>query len=277
MAARAMAVARYTLVEMWRRRVVLVFVVIGLVLSAALGIIPLVAPGFHSGEDRSLFLLNSLSRSAALAVEICAFAVGMTVINHDLDSGAIVAIFAKPVSRLAYATGKLGAAVVVLLLVDVIIAAGSMLVVAINGGGHMAVLFWFYAVTAANMLLVMVLVMILTVYLNNIVAAVIVFVFTFVQDFVGSAHAMVVNAVVTNGVLKAVINGFYWVLPHPLASNLQRDIIETEIRLSQIGFRGRSPLDSIPGASGNGDIAYWLAYLAVLCVILYVALRRKQV
>jgi ABC-type transport system involved in multi-copper enzyme maturation permease subunit len=277
MASRAMAVARYTLVELWRRRVVLVFVVIALVLTAGLGIIPLVAPGFQTGEDRSLFLLTSLSRSAALAVEICAFAVGMTVINHDLDSGAIVAIFAKPVSRLAYAGGKLGAAAVALLFVDVIIAAGSMLVVALNGGGHMAVLFWFYAVTVANMLLVMVLVMILTVYLNNIVAAVIVFVFTFVQDFIGAAHAMVVNHVLSNAWLNAVINIFYWVLPHPLASNLQRDIIETQIRLSEARFEGRSPLDSIPGASGNGDIVYWLAYLAVLCVLLYLAVRRKQV
>ncbi len=43
------------------------------------------------------------------------FAVGMTVINHDLDSGAVVSIFAKPVSRAAYTAGKMLAAVSLLL------------------------------------------------------------------------------------------------------------------------------------------------------------------
>ena len=42
------------------------------------------------------------------------FAIGMTVINHDLDSGAIVAILAKPVTRLGYAVGKLAAALFLL-------------------------------------------------------------------------------------------------------------------------------------------------------------------
>jgi hypothetical protein len=36
-------------------------------------------------------------------------------------------------------------------------------------------------------------------------------------------------------------------------------------------------LSRIPGASGSGDAVYWLAYLLVVCAILYVALRRKQV
>jgi hypothetical protein len=36
-------------------------------------------------------------------------------------------------------------------------------------------------------------------------------------------------------------------------------------------------LARIPGASGTGDVVYWLAYLFVVCAILYVSLRLKQV
>jgi hypothetical protein len=36
-------------------------------------------------------------------------------------------------------------------------------------------------------------------------------------------------------------------------------------------------LARIPGASSSGEVVYWFAYLTVICALLYVALRRKQV
>ena len=41
---------------------------------------------------------------------LIAFAIGMTAIYHDLESGAAVGIFSKPVSRLSFTAGKLAAA-----------------------------------------------------------------------------------------------------------------------------------------------------------------------
>jgi len=282
MADRALAVAMYTVLELSRRRLLLVFVLIGLLLTAGLGIAPLVIPGAPTGESRVLFLLNALSGTVALAVEICAFAVGMTVINHDLDSGAIVAILAKPVSRLAYAAGKLGAATLLLLLLVAIFAAGTLGLIAINGGGHTEVLLWFFAATAANVVLLMVLVMILTVYINNIVAAVIVFIFSFVQGIVLQLHTLVQNRVIENARGGAAINVAYWVFPHQLVSNLPREIITLSLRNRPApprppGARTFDVLSGVPGASSTGEIAFWFAYLALLCALLYLALRRKQV
>ena len=279
----ALAVTRYTLTELYRRRVILVFVVIGLLLTIALGVIPFLAPAgsFPTGEDRSLFLLNALSSTTSLAIEVCAFAVGMTIINHDLDSGAIIAIFAKPISRLDYTIGKLLSGAVLLIAVDSLIAAGSILLVALNGGGHIETLFWFYVVTAANVVLFMVLLMILTVYLNNIVSAVIVIVYSFLQSFVLTLHTLVQNHFFSNSLLEAVINFFYWAFPHPLLSNLQRDIVQTQLRLNPLpdNPNGRSfdILSTVPGPSSIGEVLFWFAYLIALCALLYLAVRRKQV
>jgi ABC-type transport system involved in multi-copper enzyme maturation permease subunit len=283
----AIAVARYTLLELSRRRLLLVFVGIAVFLTAGLGIAPLFLPGINSVDERAVFVLGGISRVDGLAIELCAFAIGMTVINHDLDSGAIVAILAKPVTRLSYAVGKLAAALSLLLLLVSVFTAGSVLVVALDGGGHVAVLFWFFATNAANFMLLMVLVMILTVYLNNVVAAAIVVAFSFVQNQVSILHEMVQSNVMSDHILRPVIDTFYWLVPHQLLSNLDRDIAIANFNANcATGCPGMRPspaqyladeLSRIPGASGSGDAVYWLAYLVVVCAILYVALRRKQV
>ncbi len=278
---KAYAVARYTLLEISRRRLLLLFVIVGALLTVGLGLFPNVVPGFRTNEDKVIFILSVLPGPVALAVELCAFGIGMTVINHDLDSGSIVAILAKPVTRVAYTVGKLGAALAVLIVIGAVFTAGSTFATWIHAGSEASVTFWFFAASVANFLLLAVLVMVLTVYLNNIIAAGIVVAFSFVQNNVSSLHAMVQSKVITNQLADAAINFFYWVVPHPLASNLQRETAtldfvqhppppEAHRTLADI-------LASIPSASGSGEIIYWLAYLAVLCVILYVAVRRKQV
>jgi ABC-type transport system involved in multi-copper enzyme maturation permease subunit len=283
----AIAVARYTLLELSRRRLLLVFAGIAVLLTAGLGLAPLFLPGMSSADDRAVFVLGGISRVDGLAIELCAFAIGMTVINHDLDSGAIVAILAKPVTRLSYALGKLAAALFLVLLIVGVFTAGSLLVVALDGGGHANVLFWFFATNAANFMLLMVLVMILTVYLNNIVAAAIVVAFSFVQNQVSILHTMVQSNVITDHILRPAVEAFFSVVPHQLLSNLDRDIAIANFNANcATGCPGMKPspalyladqLSRIPGASGSGDAVYWLAYLLVVCAILYVALRRKQV
>jgi ABC-type transport system involved in multi-copper enzyme maturation permease subunit len=282
---RAFAVARYTLLELARRRLLLVFVAVAIFLTAGIGLAPFVLPGFKTAEERTLFALAGITRVDGIAIELCAFAVGMVVINHDLESGAIVAILAKPVTRLAYAAGKLGSALFILLLIDALFTAGSMMVVELNGGGHTAVMFWFFAASSANALLLMVLVMLLTVHLNNVVAAAIVVAFSFVQSQVSDLHAMVQSNLIT-GTFAGLVNTVWWTVPHQLLSNLQRDIAITTLHVSCMDGCPALPdpqkylaqeLARIPGASSGGDIVYWFAYVVALCAVLYLVLRRKQV
>src|SRR5205085_12037561 len=126
---KALAVGRYTLLELNRRRIVLVLVLVSAALVARTGLAPHLLPGFRTDDDRTQFILETLSRVVGLTVTLCAYAVGMTVINHDLDSGTAVGLFAKPISRVAYAAGKLLTAGGLVLTVAAILGGGAVLLV----------------------------------------------------------------------------------------------------------------------------------------------------
>jgi ABC-type transport system involved in multi-copper enzyme maturation permease subunit len=231
----------------------------------------------RTDNDRLIVILTALDGTVPYALTLCAFAVGMTVINHDLDSGAVVSIFAKPCPRASYTAGKLLAALLLLLSIAAIFTVGSLLVVAVTGGGVYQVVFWTCAALAANIVLLMLLVMVLTVYINNVIAAAIVLVFHFIAGNVLILHAMAQNNVITDSIAKALIKVVYWGVPHELTSTLQRQILELQIGTGIVRFRGSSPLDRLPVASGSADIAFWLAYVVAIALILFWSVRRKQV
>ncbi|HEX2682141.1 MAG TPA: ABC transporter permease subunit, partial [Candidatus Dormibacteraeota bacterium] len=249
----------------------------GLLLMAGIAVAPYVLPGNAAATDKLIVSLRGLSEIVPTALLLCSLAIGMTVINHDLDSGAVVSIFAKPVSRESYTAGKLLAALSLVLLIAAIFAAGSMIVLAIDGGQAYNVVFWECAVLAANAVLLMLLVMALTVYVNNVIAGAIVLAFNFVASRVLDLHAMVVNGTITNHTFTAIANAVYWVVPHELTSNLQRTILQLRLDSHELVVRGFDPFKDVPGASSTVDIAFWLGYVILICALLFFAMRRKQV
>src|SRR5207245_10050010 len=102
-----------------------------------------------------------------------AIAISVSLISQDLDSGAVVSIFSKPVSRLAYALGKLIAAILALLVIILILGIGTQLVVLVNGGGHEGSVLQTFLLIGANQLTQMLLILILTSVMNNVGAAII--------------------------------------------------------------------------------------------------------
>lgn len=280
-----LAVARYTLLELARRRLLVVIVAIGGVLTAGIGLAPHFLPGVQTHHDGVVVLLTGLQGVVPTAMTLCAFAVGMTVINHDLDSGAVVSIFAKPISRPSYTGGKLIAATELLLLIAAIFTVGSLIVVAANGGSVYGVVFWTCAALAANIVLLMLLVMILTVYINNVVAAALVLVFNYLAAQLIALHAMVEHNVITDSIARALINVAYWGVPHELISNLQRTILQMQLDTKDLVIGAScsgngscsNPLDRVPGASGTVDVIFWAGYLVALSLVLFRAVRRKQV
>jgi ABC-type transport system involved in multi-copper enzyme maturation permease subunit len=275
--AQALAVARYTLVEMTRRRVLVVIVAIGVALMGGIAYAPHVLAQ-PTAKDGLIVMLTALAGVVPYAVTLCAFVVGMTVINHDLDSGAAVSIFAKPVARSSYTAGKLIASLSLLLLIASIFTAGSLLVVAANGGTVYGVVFWTLAAVTANVVLLMLLVMVLTVYLNNVVSAAIVLVFNYVAGQVINLHAMVQHNVITDAIGKVIVNIAYWGVPHELTSSLQRQILQLQIDTGETRFGpGANPIDRLPDASGAVDIWFWFAYIVAISVVLLWSVRRRQV
>jgi ABC-type transport system involved in multi-copper enzyme maturation permease subunit len=278
------AVARYTLVEMSRRRLLVALVAVAVALVVVLGIAPLILPGFRTGTQRSYFLLSSLNGVIGFFFLISGFAIAMTVIYNDLDSGAAVGIFVKPISRLQYTVGKAAATVIVLALLTAVLALLTVGLLLINGGtGYdYGAVFTNLLAGTANILVLVVLVMALASVMNNVVAAIIGFVVYEVFGAVSTLHALVANHTLTASPWAGIINVLYWLVPHSLISSLPREVIRIGLAAGIIpattrAGRPTNPYASVPAPSGVSDILFWAAYCLVIGALLYLAIRRRQV
>ncbi|MDQ6721191.1 MAG: hypothetical protein M3003_10420 [Candidatus Dormibacteraeota bacterium] len=299
----ALAVARYTVLELSRRRILLVFFVIGILGIAAIGvalkIISNVSPAnvSFSGPDGStqvdptklarlteLTFVTQLIGVVGFFALLIAFAIGMTAIYHDLESGAAVGIFSKPVSRLAFTAGKVLAAVAALVVIVGLLSLETRLVMTLFGGGLEGAL-WVETVAAvANAALLMLIVLALSTWMNNIIAAVVAFVYNFVASIVVALHGQLVGGGLgDNAIVKAVLNTAYWLVPHQLRSDAQRQLAQAEFDLfSSQAPAGQGPskgdfINSVPGGSDIQDIIWWVFLVVLMATLVYIAVRRRQV
>jgi ABC-type transport system involved in multi-copper enzyme maturation permease subunit len=284
----AYAVAVFTLRELARRRVLWVLLALALALVALLGLLPFYL--IKASGDRALFILQSLPGVVSNFSLLCAAIIGMSVIYHDLESGAAVALFSKPLSRLAYTAGKVAAAVLAVALVVGSLAAGSQLLVALNGVGYQSLLWVYFASIAANLLLLLLLVMLFTTFMNNLIAAVVGFVIYSIGGGVAWFHALAQAGAIPNGAAVQVINVAFWILPRTLTTNYTAEVFRLAFKLHPPPPGAGSPTyvisDSgqqvfnghvISTVSGASDVAYLAAYLVILSLILYWGVRRRQV
>ena len=290
-----LAVARYTLLELSRRRILLVFFVVGAVGIVLLGIFLKIATSLATrGTTQSAngatqldpaqmnqlleavfvsYLLGALGIFALLI----AFAIGMTTIYHDLESGTAVSLFSKPISRLAYTIGKISAAVAALVLVVGVLGIEARLAMLLFGGGLEGALTAEVLAVVANTVVVMLIVLALSTWMNNIIAAVVAFIYyDVVAALVVTIRNLAHQGVIDNGLLKGVFDVLYWVVPHELTSSASGDIVR-RIQASGGGSANAATLAAIPSASGAGDILWWAFVVIVFASLVYVAVRRRQV
>jgi ABC-type transport system involved in multi-copper enzyme maturation permease subunit len=287
----ALAVTRYTLLELSRRRILLVFAVIGALGIVALGVglklLYEVAAANRFGNDRvdptllakflELQFVTYVVQALGLFALLIAFAIGMTAIYHDLESGAAVSIFSKPVTRLAFTSGKVGAAIVGLIIVVGLLAVETRIVMLLFGGGLENALTGEILAVVANVLVVMLIVLALSTWMNNIVAAVVAFIYTnVVEGVIVTVHRLADQGVMGNDIVKYIFDVLYWLVPHPLYSSATGDLIRGQMQMSG-GPVSNQITASIPPASGAGDVAWWAATMVVFCALLYYAVRRRQV
>jgi ABC-type transport system involved in multi-copper enzyme maturation permease subunit len=301
----AAAVARYTLVELSRRRILLVFFIIGAVGIALIGIgLKVFSSAFNSvvitGPNGTapdpaklqrafeLGFVNDLIGALGFFALLVAFGIGMTVIYHDLDSGAAVSIFSKPVSRAAFTAGKVAAAIVAMIAIVGILSLEARLMMLLFGTGGLGGALWIETVAqVANAITVMLLVVALSTWMNNIVAAIVAFVYNGVAGFVVLLHSQLVAGFLgDNQVLKVGLNVVYWLVPHPLMSDARRQIALAQFELfsaldtSTPSGQGPTPeqiVAGVPGASGAADIIWWVFVACLFAVAVYYAVRRRQV
>ena len=290
-----LAVARYTLVELTRRRILLVFFAIGavgtLLLGVGLKIIYSVAgatsfAGRAEDPARLQHLLEAsfisdLYGALGIFALLIAFAIGMTAIYHDLDSGAAVSIFSKPLTRIAFTAGKVGAAVAALVVIVGVLAVEARLVMLLFSsalsGSLPDSLTGEVIATLANTVLLMLLVLALSTVMNNIVAATVAFVYyDVVTGVIVAVHTLTHSAGFDNAVLRGVFDVLYWLVPHELISSAPGDLARAELTLSS-SAQSAQTLALIPPASGAGDILWWAFLVVVLAAACYLAVRRRQV
>jgi len=215
---------------------------------------------------------------------LIAFAIGMTVIYHDLESGSAVSIFSKPVSRFAFSVGKIAAAAVAMIVIVGVLSIEARLVMLLFGGGLEQALWLETLASLANAVALMLLVLALSTWMNNIVAAVVAFVYNFVGSIVVSLHQQLdAGNLGNNQVVHLVLTIFYWLVPHGLRSDAQREIAKKSFEIFSTGDAGPnrpSPdqiIAGIPGASSFTDILWWIFVVAVFASLVYFAVRRRQV
>lgn len=296
----SLAVVRYTLLELSRRRLLLVFFLVGAGGIALLGAVLKIAvsviganvvvsgpPGTPQPDPAQvqqvieLGFVSDLIGVLAFFSLLIAFAIGMTVIYHDLESGSAVSIFSKPVSRLAFTVGKIGAAVVAMIVIVGVLSLEARLVMLLFGGGLEQALWVETLASLANAVALMLLVLALSTWMNNIVAAVVAFVYNVIASIVVSLHQQLdAGNLGDNQVIHAVLTVFYWLVPHALRSDAQREIAMRSFGIFDTGPKG-PPADQIvagiPGASSVTDIVWWVVVVAVFALMVYAAVRRKQV
>jgi ABC-type transport system involved in multi-copper enzyme maturation permease subunit len=294
-----LAVARYTLVELTRRRILLVFFVIGILGIAAIGIgLKVFSSAFSSGitfgppdsappdpakinRFLELMFVSNLVGVLGFFALLIAFGIGMTAIYHDLDSGAAVAIFSKPVSRFAFTAGKVGAAIVAMIAIVGVLSIEAILVGLLFGGGLEQTLAVETVAQLGNALTVMLLVLALSTWMNNIIAAVVAFVYNGAAGVLVALHnQMAAGFLGDNQVLKVGLDIGYWLVPHQLVSDAPRELARAEFDLFSAGNQGgdiSQALAGVAGPSGAADITWWLFVVALLAALVYIAVRRRQV
>jgi ABC-type transport system involved in multi-copper enzyme maturation permease subunit len=288
---KALAVSRYTMLELTRRRILLVFFVIGAAGLVIFGvgfrvIYSFAASGRFATSNLSpdvfnklleLQFLSYLYGALSIFALLIAFGIGMTAIYHDLDSGAAVSIFSKPVTRFEFAGGKIAAAVASLIVIVGVLAVEARLVMLLFPGGLEGSLTAQVIATTANTLLVMLLVLALSTWMNNIVAAIIAFVYyDVITGVIVAVHSLFDSGFLNNAALKTVFDILYWTVPHALVSSAPGDLVRAQMQLTPAAVSSETTA-VIPPASGVGDIAWWAFLVIAFASLVYVAVRRRQV
>lgn len=291
----ALAVARYTVIELTRRRILLVFAIIGALGTLALGVgLKIVysvagSVAISGQQDPARFqkfleisFLSYLYGALGIFALLIAFAIGMTAIYHDLDSGAAVSIFCKPITRAAYTAGKIGAAVATMVVIVGVLAVEARLVMLLFAGGLSSSLTGEVVAVLANTVLAMLLVLALSTWMNNIIAATVAFVYyDVVAGVIAAVHTLVHSNGFDNAIVRGIFDVLYWLVPHELVSSAPGDLVRAQLELApRRGDGGATASQTaalIPPASGFGDIVWWAFLIALLCGLCYYMVRRRQV
>lgn len=254
-----LTIARAAVTEHLRRKVILFFAVIALLVAVGLTYLAV------AGKSRSALGSALAGLGAATSVSLLPFTttlaavtVSMNNIGRPFFDGEAMPVLARPVARWQFAAGKLLASIAVVVGLCIFSALLLQGVGLLGPGGADPALWGYWAVTAFNLTILVALTTLASSIMRSPVLAAFIAYFIYSLSGVASALYLLVTDSQVSGAGAAIVRGFYYLTPRRL------------LPPSALG-------QPTAGQPGNGVRAAWaVAYLAVVLALTLAAVRKKE-
>ena len=265
-----LAIARASVLEHFRRKLIVFFLVMLSLVTA--GLIYLSVNDELAGNVTNAAIGLGTAASAGVLpflLTLAAVAVSMNNIGRPFSDGEATLILARPVRRWQYAVGRLVASVAVIAGLCVASAVLMQLVGLLEGIGFDAALWGHWGTTAFNLsILAAIGTLASSVVGAPILAGFIAYFLYASSTLVSTLYFLVSNARV-QGVAAGLITAAWYVTPRTLTSPL----ILREVRV----VAGEEALANSTILASNSTRLLWaLAYLAVVLLLTFVVVERKD-
>lgn len=263
-----MVLARASILEHSRRKLIIFFVIVSLAVAAwqiylaVEGVQIPGAPGQSSPSPVSVGFYDALALLAALAVS-------MGNIGRPFSDGEALLVLSRPLARWQYAAGRLAASVGLIAALCLLMAA-EMQVVRIVGGSSMSPVLWgHWAIHAYNLAIVAVIATLVSSFTASpVIAAVVAFLIDRFVATVGVVYRLVELGQV-EGTVSSLVRAAWYVTPKKLTSPLL---------LSQFDRLGSQLRERIPLVENSPLLVLWsVAYLVLLLTVISFVVNRKEV
>lgn len=264
-----LTIARASVTEHVRRKLILFFALIALIVTGSLAYLTfnrdaqldLIDVVVGIGGAASLGLLPFITTLAAVAVS-------MNNIGRPFSDGEAMLILSRPVARWQYAAGRLLgsiAVVVGLCLFSSLLMQGVLLV---DRGDLDPRLWGHWATTAFNLSILVSMTTLLSSLLNAPVLAAFISYFVYTLSGAASALYLLVTSARATGPIAAAIATLYYATPRKLTSPLAAGELN--------GASAGSLADAVALPSGAGLAVWAIAYMAIMLLLTFVVVQRKD-
>ncbi|MGQ0678371.1 MAG: ABC transporter permease [Actinomycetota bacterium] len=263
-----LTIARASLTEHFRRKLILFFVLICVVIVAGLAYLTL-SRGTNSAIVGALVGLGAAASLGLLplTITLAAVAVSMNNVGRPFSDGEAMVILARPLARWHYVAGRLLAGAAVIAGLCLFAALLMQTVRALDGGSFDAGLWGHWATTAFNLTILVALVTLFSSLFNAPVLAALTGYFVYASSNLFATLYLAVAAGQLTGTPAAIVSAGYYLTPRTLSSPL--------------GGRGLAPESGIASdvliPSTGGRVGWAVGYLAVAVALSIVAAGRKDV
>jgi ABC-type transport system involved in multi-copper enzyme maturation permease subunit len=247
-------IARYTFVEIYKSKILINIVLIGL----AQVIISYVASEFTFGVPQRVALDFGLGTLSLAAVGIAIF-MGVNLISKDIENRTIYMVLARPIKRYIFLIGRNVGMMGILFVNITILGALTLALYALLGGKIEPLMYWCLIFAFIEALLVL-LVVILVSLVSNTTIAVITTITVYVGGYAVSG-LLELPALYSNNFIRYLLKFYSWIFP-----DLSRLNIKTHVLYQQ----------TIPTEYLGNGLIYGLIYCVVLVLLASLVFQRKN-